>query len=215
MNNNIKKSIDNLLTIVDEFKTDIKENDYIKVMDELKIINDNNKNPKLYELTFLKFSSHYRSRTINYENELTINETIMPTIDMVKQRFLLTETEVVELIIKIDELVVGLNPNKVYGLTPNITNIISKKVGKFMYGLESGERTRDNEYNIGDDEIRIYKDIQKQIRLINIRDIESIISPSIHGGRVRRRRRPVRRLAQMSDDDDDDDESEEIEPDEN
>ena len=202
MNNNIKTSLDNLLTIVDEFKTDIKENDYIKVMDELKIINENN-NYKLYELTFLKFSTHYRSRTIVCDNEITINEIIMPTIDMVKQRFLLTETEVELLNNKIDELVVGLNPNKVYGLTPNSTNVISKKVGKFMYGLESGERTRDNEYNFGDEEIRIYKDIQKQIRLINVKEIVT-----------RRRGQVVRRLAVMSDSDDDD-ESEEIEPDEN
>ena len=50
MNINIKTSLDNLLTIVDEFKTDIKENDYVKVMNELKIINENN-NHKLYELT--------------------------------------------------------------------------------------------------------------------------------------------------------------------
>tara|TARA_R110002051_G_scaffold3679_1_gene19827 strand:+ start:621 stop:1223 length:603 start_codon:yes stop_codon:yes gene_type:complete len=196
MNINIKTSLDNLLTIVDEFKTDIKENDYVKVMNELKIINENN-NHKLYELTFLIFSADYRSIARCSTENLDITETIMPTINMVKQRFLLTETDVDLLNNKIDKFVNGLNTSLVYGVLSSSANVISKKLGNFMNELEKGDRTRDYEYNLGVEEINIYKNIEKEVRLINVKEIVT-----------RRRGQVVRRLAQMSDDDDDD-ESEE------
>lgn len=173
----IKTSVDAILEIVEKLKTNIKDNEYIKLMDQLKIINDNNakSNIKRYELTFLKLSTTIIKNCYADEDDpdemFTIRETIKPTFEVIKQSFLLSKETKSALNEKVLENMYFDDDGLGFGVTPYRVKSFSKEISDYMYKLEETE-SHINTYERHCQNCRILNIIHSHMKLIHINERE-------------------------------------------
>tara|TARA_B100001013_G_scaffold309361_1_gene213715 strand:+ start:1035 stop:1550 length:516 start_codon:yes stop_codon:yes gene_type:complete len=163
----IIKSVDKILSITEQIKKDITDNEYINILNELKIIHDNNEAEKYkqYEGEFMVIS--IREDTTNFgsdndEENFTTSFSYMPILQDVKQKFRMTHVDYN--IIKQRLNVNHSGIRYIHGLSD------FNPINSFMDSL-TGIDTMANTKITGEKDVEIIRRFSKRVRLINIEEV--------------------------------------------
>ena len=164
----IQKSLDSILEIVDNLKETIKDGDYKKIMDKLKIINDNNKEEKKfkqYKVFFLLVSvcEDITNHTDECNEDEVYNAThhYSPMIETIRQKFRMTYT---------DYMVIKQKLENSYGGIRYIHGICDcNPIIRFMDMFSSIGHTTTTK--ISSNTVEITKRFCKRVRLMSIEEV--------------------------------------------
>ena len=164
----IIKSVDKILEITENIKKDITDNEYINILNELKIIHDNNEAEKYkqYEGEFMVIS--IREDTTNFgrdndEENFAINFSLQPVFETIKQKFRMTHVDYN--IIKQRLNVNHSGIRYIHGLSD------FNSIESFMENLTSSDTIGITKIT-GEKDVEIIRRFSKRVRLINIEEVQ-------------------------------------------